>query len=211
MKCHKIQTNKPDMEVCFSFHSYTLQRVNEKDWLIAPSFFTTKSIKKSFALMGIFLFNAKSCLYTHILTHVYIYVYIHTSLALSLSLSLSISLSLSQSHTINPYLASYLAGLIGCITYPHITAVNTSLVAHPYAEVHKRMPLNLTLIIFLHTVKWLVGWLVSLFLWLINLCTLFNAKSIFMQIAIFQTIQFSMSTRFNYQKHFYFKLFSLFK
>ena len=28
---------------------------------------------------------------------------------------------------------------------------------------------------------------------------------------LFQTIQFSMSTQFNYQKHFYFKLFGLFK
>ena len=51
--------------------------------------------------------------------------------------------------------------------------------------------------------KSLVGW----FLWHINLCRLFNAKSIF----IFKTIQFSTSTKFNCQKHFYFKLFSLFK
>ena len=54
---------------------------------------------------------------------------------------------------------------------------------------------------------WLVGWL----LWYINLCRLFNAKSIFMQRDLFQTIQFSMSTQFNCQKHFYFKQFSLFK
>ena len=39
----------------------------------------------------------------------------------------------------------------------------------------------------------------------------FNAKSIFMQIVLFQAIQFSMSTQFNCQKHFYFKPFSLFK
>ena len=31
------------------------------------------------------------------------------------------------------------------------------------------------------------------------------------KIDSFQTIQFSMSTQFNYQKHFYFKLFSLVK
>ena len=36
----------------------------------------------------------------------------------------------------------------------------------------------------------LVGWV----LWHINLCRLFNTKSIFMQIVLFQTIQFSMST-----------------
>ena len=42
-------------------------------------------------------------------------------------------------------------------------------------------------------------------------CRLFNAKSIFMQIVLFQTIQFNMSTQFNHQKHFYFKLFTLFK
>ena len=51
----------------------------------------------------------------------------------------------------------------------------------------------------------LVGWV----LWHINLCRLFNAKSIFMDL--FKTIQFSMSTQFNCEKLFYFKLFSLFK
>ena len=35
----------------------------------------------------------------------------------------------------------------------------------------------------------------------------FNAKSIFIQIVSFQTIQFSSSTQLNCQKHFYFKLF----
>ena len=55
------------------------------------------------------------------------------------------------------------------------------------------------------------GWLVVWVLWHINLCRLFNAKSIFMKIVLFQTIQFSMSTQFNCQKHFYFKLFSLVK
>ena len=40
---------------------------------------------------------------------------------------------------------------------------------------------------------WLVGWLV---LWHINLYRLFNDKSIFMKIELFQTIQFSKSTQF---------------
>ena len=48
----------------------------------------------------------------------------------------------------------------------------------------------------------MVGW----FLWHINLCRLFDTKSIFMQIALFKKIKFSMSTQFNCQKHFYFKL-----
>ena len=39
------------------------------------------------------------------------------------------------------------------------------------------------------TRRWLVGWV----LWHINLCRLFNAKSIFMQIVLFQKIQFSKS------------------
>ena len=52
-----------------------------------------------------------------------------------------------------------------------------------------------------------VGWVLRH----INFCRLFNAKSIFMQIVLFQIIQFSMSIQFNYQKHFYFKLFSLVK
>ena len=38
----------------------------------------------------------------------------------------------------------------------------------------------------------LVGWV----LWYIKLCRLFNAESIFMQIVLFQTIHFSMSTQF---------------
>ena len=48
----------------------------------------------------------------------------------------------------------------------------------------------------------MVGWV----LWHIKLCRLFNAKSIFMQIVLFQPVQFSMSTQFNYQRNFYFKL-----
>ena len=54
---------------------------------------------------------------------------------------------------------------------------------------------------------WLVGWV----LWHINHCRLFNAKSIFMLTVLFQTIQFSKNTQFNCEKHFYFKLFSIFK
>ena len=38
----------------------------------------------------------------------------------------------------------------------------------------------------------LVGWV----LWHINVCRLFNAKSIFMKIVVFQTIYFSISTQF---------------
>ena len=55
------------------------------------------------------------------------------------------------------------------------------------------------------------GWSVVWVLWHINLSWLFNAKSIFMQIVLLQRIQFSMSTQFNCQKRFYFKLFSLVK
>ena len=53
-----------------------------------------------------------------------------------------------------------------------------------------------------------VDWLVVWVLWHINLCRLFNAKSIFMKIVLFQTIQFTMSTQF-VKEHFYFKQFSL--
>ena len=51
-------------------------------------------------------------------------------------------------------------------------------------------------------------------LWHINRSRLFNAKSIFMKIVLFQTIQFSISTQFNFKyslivkKTFYLKLFS---
>ena len=48
-------------------------------------------------------------------------------------------------------------------------------------------------------------------LWRINLCGIFNAKSIFIQTVLFQTIQLSISTQLNYQKYFYFKPFSLVK
>ena len=41
---------------------------------------------------------------------------------------------------------------------------------------------------------WLVGWLVGLFRY-INFCRLFNTKSIFMKIVLFQAIQFSISTQ----------------
>ena len=39
-------------------------------------------------------------------------------------------------------------------------------------------------------------WLVGLVLWHINLCSLFNAKSIFMKIVLFQTIQFIWNITF---------------
>ena len=49
-------------------------------------------------------------------------------------------------------------------------------------------------------------------LWHINLCWLSNAKSIiYNPTVLLPTIQFSISTQFNCQKHFYFKLFSLVK
>ena len=53
-------------------------------------------------------------------------------------------------------------------------------------------------------------------LWHINLCRLFNAKSIFVKIVLFQTIQFKISTQFKCKyslivKNIYFKLFSLVK
>ena len=41
-----------------------------------------------------------------------------------------------------------------------------------------------------------IGWLVVWVLWHINLCRLFNAKSIFMKIVLFQTIQFRVSMQF---------------
>ena len=46
-----------------------------------------------------------------------------------------------------------------------------------------------------------VGWLVYWVLWHINLCRLFHDKSIFMSSVLFKTIQFSISTLFNGQKH----------
>ena len=45
-------------------------------------------------------------------------------------------------------------------------------------------------------------------LWHINLCRLFNAKSILCKYSfLFKTIQFSINIQFNCPKHFYFKLF----
>ena len=47
-----------------------------------------------------------------------------------------------------------------------------------------------------------IGWLVVFFFWHIKLCRLFDVKSIFIQIVLFQTfliqtIQFSISMQFN--------------
>ena len=56
----------------------------------------------------------------------------------------------------------------------------------------------------------MVGWLFG-FYGISFFCRLFNAKSIFMKILLFQTIQFSISTQFECENHFYFKLFSLVK
>ena len=59
--------------------------------------------------------------------------------------------------------------------------------------------------------KTLLNNLVVWVLWYINLCRLFNAKSIFMKIVLFQKIQFSISTQLKckysliVKKTFYFK------
>ena len=57
--------------------------------------------------------------------------------------------------------------------------------------------------------SWLVGWI----LWHINLCRVFNAKSIFYVNNQFYFKQFSLAWVHSLivKKHFYFKLFSLFK
>ena len=54
---------------------------------------------------------------------------------------------------------------------------------------------------------WFVFLFVCWVLWHINLRRLSNAKSVFMKTVLFQKIQFTISTQFNCQKHFYFKLF----
>ena len=43
---------------------------------------------------------------------------------------------------------------------------------------------------------WQISCLVVWVLWHINLCRLFNAKSILMKTVLFQTIQFGISTQF---------------
>ena len=58
---------------------------------------------------------------------------------------------------------------------------------------------------------WLVGWMfgfygISTFVGYLTPNPFLYKKSV-----LFQTIQFSMNTQFNYQKHFYFKLFCLTK
>ena len=47
-----------------------------------------------------------------------------------------------------------------------------------------------------HFYRMVISWLVVWVLWHINLCRLFNAKSIFIKIVLFQTIQFRISTQF---------------
>ena len=60
-------------------------------------------------------------------------------------------------------------------------------------------------------VMWLVGWLVGLYGISTFVGYLMPNPFLYKQLVLFQTIQFSMSTQFNCQKHFYFKLFSLVK
>ena len=60
-----------------------------------------------------------------------------------------------------------------------------------------------------HNGRFILGWF-GLVLWHINRCRLFNAKYIFIyKLALFQTIQFNISTQFKYRKQFYFEQFSL--
>ena len=47
-----------------------------------------------------------------------------------------------------------------------------------------------------HKLSYIIDWLVVWVSRHINICKLFNAKSIFMKILLFQTIQLSVSTQF---------------
>ena len=64
-----------------------------------------------------------------------------------------------------------------------------------------------------HVKGWLVGWLVGWVFYGISTFVGYLMPNPFLcKISVLvQTIQFSLSTQFNCQKHFYFKLFSLFK
>ena len=55
----------------------------------------------------------------------------------------------------------------------------------------------------------LAGWLVVWVLWHLKLCRLYNAKSIFMKIVLFQTIQSSRSTQFKCMYSLFVKNFSI--
>ena len=74
--------------------------------------------------------------------------------------------------------------------FPSIYLFCSSSVKHSFLQ---------TFLIYIHLfisyiyTRWLVGWI----LWHINLCRLFNAKSMFLKIVLFQTIQFKISTEFN--------------
>ena len=68
--------------------------------------------------------------------------------------------------------------------------------------------------VYIYINTFLVGWLVGVLVGFYGVSTFvgyFMPKQIFMQIVLFQAIQFCISTQFNCQNHFYFKLFSLFK
>ena len=56
-----------------------------------------------------------------------------------------------------------------------------------------------------------VGWLIGFYGISTFVGYLMPNPFLYKYSVLFQTIQFSMSTQFNYQKHFYFKLFNLFK
>ena len=58
-----------------------------------------------------------------------------------------------------------------------------------------------------HKINSYISWGIDISLSLVNKTCLY----MYIYIFLFQKIQFSMSTQFNCQKHFYFKRFSLFK
>ena len=74
----------------------------------------------------------------------------------------------------------------GCLVFHGISTIAGYLMLNPICIWHLLVTLvkNELELNCLHPVKWLVGWV----LWHINLCRLFNAKSIFMKIELFQTI-----------------------
>ena len=111
--------------------------------------------------------------HTHTHTHIYIYIYIYI------------------------YMFDWLFGFMApqplWVIERQILLINTHTHTHTRTHTHTHTHIYMCVCVCVCVCVCLVGYLG---LWHINLCRLLKAKSVFMKIVLFQTIQLSISTQF---------------
>ena len=148
--------------------------------------------------------------------HIYIYIYIvHHRQTISLYHNASVWLNTQDAWSWDWNFADFYTSRRFYHTATRKLSISEGILTHMYyfcfvyiyiyIDIYKHTYIYIHVCVILYIFYPRCWWLVGLVVWHINLCRLFNAKSIFMRIVLFQTIQFSMSIHFNGKKTFLFQ------